>query len=293
MLPSAIDADAAPIQSRESAAQLLVIEGGPGRARWSSLVELWAFRDVLGAFVVRLVKVKYKQAALGVGWAVFQPLVAALIFALFLGRLTHVPSEGVPYIVFAMSGTVVWNFFSTAVGGAMDSVVTDQALLRKVYFPREIFPLSAVLAALVDVVSSCVTLVVVFLAYGLHPHLTWLLLPLPFLLALLTAATVGLTLSAANVFYRDVRYVLPFVLQLGLFATPVVYSLSVVPGRWRLLYVVLNPVAAAIDALRRVVLHGTLPAAGTTIAGFTCSIVGLFAAYHLFKRLERGFSDRI
>jgi lipopolysaccharide transport system permease protein len=272
---------------------LVETEGGRGGVSRDSLRELWQYREVLGAFVLRQVKVKYKQAAIGIGWSVLQPLIAAALFALFLGRFAHIGSDGSPYLLFALTGMTCWSFFSHGVATSMDSVVTDQAMLRKVYFPREILPLASIGAALVDLLPAVVTVLVASALYGIVPTLAWLALPIPLVLVALIALALGVGFSALNVYYRDVRYVLPFLLQLALFATPVVYSLSVVPGRWRGVYAVLNPVAASIDGLRRIVLQGQLPQAGITAGAFAWSLFLLAAGYSVFKRLERGFSDRV
>lgn len=272
---------------------LLEIEGGPGRASLGALRELWSFREVVAAFVVRQVKVKYKQAAIGIGWSVIQPVASAALFAVFLGRLAHVSSDGAPYFLFALAGMVAWTTFSNAAAGSMESLVADQMMLRKVYFPREVLPLAAVGAVLVDIVPALLTVAVGAAFYGVYPALSWLLLPLPVLLLALTALGLGLGLSAVNVYYRDVRYVLPFALQLGLFASPVVYPLSVVPETWRTLYAIANPVAGAIDSLRRVVVHGQWPDPVILGGAFAWSLVLICGGYVLFKRLERGFSDRV
>jgi lipopolysaccharide transport system permease protein len=272
---------------------LLEVTGGPGGMSRESLRELWLFREVLAAFAIRQVKVKYKQASVGIGWAVVQPILAAGIFALFLGRFANVQSEGVPYLLFALAGMAAWTYFSGAAGGAMESLVTDQALLRKVYFPREVLPLAAVTAGLVDFAPALGTLLVASLIYGVTPSIAWLALPLPVLVLAMTAAAVGLGLSGLNVYYRDVRYALPFVLQLGLFASPVVWSLSTVPGKWRNLYAILNPIAAAVDALRRIVLHREWPDFWVLFAALGWALLLAVLAYILFKRLERGFSDRV
>lgn len=287
------DPDPAPHIVRERPRSELIIEGGSGRASISSLLELWQFRDVLSAFAVRHVKVKYKQAVVGIGWAVVQPVVAALLFALFLGRFAKIGSEGVPYIVFVLAGTACWTCFSTAAASAVESLVADQTLLRKVYFPREVLPTASVLAALVDFAPALATVVVAAAIYGIYPSIVWLALPVPIVLLTLSALAFGLGLSGLNVYYRDIRYVLPFVLQLGLFVSPVVFSTQVVPPRWRLLYESLNPVAAAIEAMRRVVVHHLWPAWEPTLFAFLWLAVLLFAAYSLFKRLERGFADRV
>jgi lipopolysaccharide transport system permease protein len=242
---------------------------------------------------VRHVKVKYKQAAVGVGWAVLQPVVAAAFFALFLGRLVNVPSEGAPYLLFALAGMVMWLYFAGAAGAASESLISEQALVRKVYFPRELLPLGAIAAAVVDFAPALVTLGVVAALYGVTPAASWIAIPVVVLLLVLFAAAFGLGLSAINVYYRDVRYALPFILQVGLFASPVVYPLGVVPPAWREFYAVLNPVAAAIDGLRRIVVHGAWPDALITTGAFAWTLVLLAGGYALFKRVERGFSDRI
>jgi homopolymeric O-antigen transport system permease protein len=272
---------------------ILEVEGGPGGISRDALRELWAFREVLWAFAVRQVKVKYKQAAIGVGWAVVQPIAAAGIFALFLGRFANVASEGAPYLLFALCGTVIWTYFSGSASSAAESLVTDSALLRKVFFPREVLPLAATLAGLVDFAPALATLLVAALLYGFVPGITWLALPLVLGIVVLLAAALGLGLSGLNVYYRDVRYVLPFVLQLGLFASPVIYSLSSVPAGWRNFYEVINPLAAAIDGLRRIVLHGEWPQFGVTFGALGWCALLAIGGYALFKRLERGFTDRI
>jgi lipopolysaccharide transport system permease protein len=242
---------------------------------------------------VRHVKVKYKQAAVGLGWAIIQPVLSAGLFAVFLGQVAHIGSEGAPYFLFALAGMVVWTYFSTSTGGAMESLIADQAMLRKVYFPREILPMAAVIAALVDLVPAIGVLLIASVAFGSIPTLWWLLLPIPLLIVVTTATALGLFLAAINVYYRDVRYALPFVLQLGLFASPVIYSLSRVPSRWRQSYTVLNPVAASIDGVRRIVLHREPLDWTVTLAALGWSILLLIGGYAVFKRLERSFSDRV
>jgi lipopolysaccharide transport system permease protein len=271
---------------------VLEVVGGPGRLSRESLRELWHFREVLWAFVLRHVKVRYKQAAVGVGWAVVQPVLAALVFALFLGRYSNVPSEGVPYLLFALAGMVGWSYFSSATAAASESLVTNQALLRKVYFPREVLPFSAALAGVLDLVLGLGILVVATFSYGIGPALSWIALPLPLLLLVAATAAFGTGLSAINVYYRDVRYALPFVLQLGLFVSPIAYPLGVVPEGWRTPYAILNPVAAAADSLRRIVVHGRWPDFPILFGAIGWSGVLLLCGYAFFKRLERGFADR-
>jgi lipopolysaccharide transport system permease protein len=284
---------AVPLAASASEKPILEVEGGPGGISRDALRELWAFREVLWAFAVRQVKVKYKQAAIGVGWAVVQPIAAAGIFALFLGRFANVTSEGAPYLLFALCGTVIWTYFSGSASSAAESLVTDSALLRKVFFPREVLPLASILAGLVDFAPALATLVVAALLYGFVPGITWLALPLVLGIVVLLAAALGLGLSGLNVYYRDVRYVLPFVLQLGLFASPVIYSLASVPAGWRGLYEVINPLAATIDGLRRIVLHDEWPQFGITFGALGWCAALVVGSYALFKRLERGFADRV
>ena len=268
---------------------------GPSGPRLSSelTTELWEYREVLFAFVVRHLKVRYKQAAIGVGWSILQPLLASLVFALFLGRFAHLPSEGAPYFVFVLAGMVLWTFFATALGTSAESLIRDSSMVRKVYFPRQILPLSAVGAALLDVPAALVILVGAVLLNGGRPSLTWLLLPLPVLIVLLAATGLGLAASALNVFYRDVRHALPFLLQVMLYSSPVIYSLDVVPSNWRAVYEVFNPIAIAVDDMRRVLLHGTWPELWINVAAVAWLAVILVAGSWLFRSLERDFADRL
>lgn len=272
---------------------VLEVEGGPARVGLATLRELWVFREVLAAFALRRVQVRYKQAALGAGWAIVQPLAVAGLLAVVLGRFANVPSDGAPYFLFALAGMVAWSYVVGAASAAAESVVADQVLVRKVYFPREILPLAAVAAAFVDLVPALTVLLAVAAAYGVAPSLAWLLLPVPVLLLATFAAAIGIGFSGLNVYYRDVRHLLPFAFQLGLFASPVIYPVSAVPEAWRTLYVVSNPAAAAIDGLRRIVLEGAAPEAATTAAALAWALLLGAVGYTIFKRLERGFSDRV
>jgi lipopolysaccharide transport system permease protein len=272
---------------------LLEIAGGRGRLTRDSFRELWHFREVQLAFVGRQLRVRYKQAIVGAGWVVVQPLAAAALFALFLGRYAGIESEGVPYLLFALTGTAAWSYFSGAANTGAESLVANQGLLRKIYFPREILPLTAVLSGLIDLAIGLLLVVAATLLYGIAPDVVWLALPLPILILVVFAAAFALALSSLNIYYRDIRYVLPFLLQVGLFASPIAYSLSLVPERWRDIYAVLNPIAAAVDGIRRILLHGSWPDAAVAFGALAWSLLLLAAALMLFKRLERGFSDRV
>jgi lipopolysaccharide transport system permease protein len=269
------------------------IRAGRGGLSREALAELWAFREVLWAFAARFVKIKYKQAAIGIGWVVVQPLLTAAIFALFLGRYARVPSDGVPYMAFALAGLTGWTYFANAIGIGAGSVVDNQTLLRKVYFPREVLPLSAVAAALADLGAALLTLVAILAAFGIFPAASWILLPVPVLILLLAAAGVSLALSALNVYYRDVRHALPFIIQIGLFTSAVVFPLTLLPSPFETIWGIANPAAGAIDALREIMVHGNWPDLVITLGALGWSVVLLVASYAGFKRFERSFADRV
>jgi lipopolysaccharide transport system permease protein len=292
-VPGTTGTASAPAAVTRPSKPVMEIRGERARLSRDTFRELWAFREVLAAFAIRTVKVKYKQASVGIGWAVIQPVLAAVLFAVFLGHVAGVKGDGSPYLPFALAGMVIWTFFSTAASTAMESLVSDSALLRKVYFPREVLPLAFVLAAVVDLLPGLVILLIIALAYGIHPGLSLLALPLPLLIAFASATALGLGISGLNVYYRDVRYALPFVIQLGLFASPVVYSLRTIPDSWRTLYAVLNPLASAIDGMRAIFLRHEWPDITTSLAALGWALLLVALSYTLFKRIERGFSDRI
>jgi lipopolysaccharide transport system permease protein len=286
-------AAATPYQPSVPAKGVLEVTGGPGRLSRESARELWAFREVWAAFVVRQIRVRYKQAVVGIGWAVIQPVLSAVVFTIFLGHVAHVSSDGSPYLLFSLAGTVAWSYFSMAASAGMESVVMDSQLLRKVYFPREVLPLAAITASLVDFVPGLVTLLVTSFAFGIAPAVQWLALPIPIVILVLSAAALSIGLSGVNVYYRDVRYALPFLLSIGLFASPVVWSLDAVPPPWRTIYAIVNPIAAAIDSLRRIVAHHQWPSLIVSVGALTWAFVLCVGGAILFKRLERGFADRV
>jgi lipopolysaccharide transport system permease protein len=293
MAQTVVAQDAPTIAPKSPETPVLVVEGGPGRLSFESLRELWLFREVYSAFVVRAVKVRYKQAAVGIGWAVVQPIVSAVLFTIVLSRVAHVASDGTPYLLFALAGFAGWTYFAAGASASMEALVSDQVLLRKVYFPREILPFATGTASLVDLVPGVVCVAIAAAFYGIYPTWSWLLLPLPILLLLITSWALGLSVSALNVYYRDVRYVLPFLLQLGMIASFVIVPLSKIPASWRTEYAVLNPVATAIDDFRLILLHGSLPWGTATAGAFGVAFGLMIAAFFLFKRLERGFADRV
>ena len=258
---------------------------------WTSIGfrELWEYRELLYFLTLRDVKVRYKQTALGAAWAVIQPLFMMLVFSLFFGRLAKVPSDGIPYPIFTFCALLPWQLFAHALTESSNSLVANERLITKVYFPRLVVPMSAVLGGLVDFAVAFVILLVMMFYYGIVP--TWAIVALPafILLAIMTALGVGLWLSALNVKYRDVRYTINFLIQFWLFATPVAYPSSLVPERWRALYG-LNPMAGVVDGFRWALLGKQPPGAMLAVSvGVVVAI--LIGGLYYFRRMEQEFAD--
>jgi lipopolysaccharide transport system permease protein len=278
---------------RASAASLPVCVIAPSRG-WSpvQLAEVWAYRELLYFFIWRELKVRYKQTALGVAWALIQPIMTMIVFSVIFGRLAQLPSNGLPYPVFAFCALLPWQLFAFALNESSNSVVVHQRLLTKVYFPRLLLPISGVCVGLADFAISFVVLIGLMWYYGIAPTLGIWTIPLWTLLAMMTALSIGLWLSALNVRFRDVRYAVPFMAQLWLYATPVAYSASLVPEPWRPLYA-LNPMVGVVEGFRWALLGGTA-APGMTMAvsiGAVCLL--LFGGLVYFRRTERTFADVI
>jgi lipopolysaccharide transport system permease protein len=256
------------------------------------LRELWAYRELLYFMVWKDVKVRYKQTAIGVLWVILQPLLTMLVATLFFGRLAKLPSQGLPYSVFVFGAVVPWSYFANALTAATNVVVENQRVITKVYFPRLILPFSAVFSGLVDFSIGFVVLLVFTFAHGIRPTFTILLLPLFLLLAILTALGVGLWLSALNALYRDVRYLIPFIVQFWTLASPVYYSSTMVPERYRWLYG-LNPMAGVIDGFRWA-LTGTGRAPAVTLLASTIMVcIVLLGGLIFFNRMEGSIADRV
>ena len=250
---------------------------------------LWSYRELLYFLTWRDVKVRYKQTLLGAAWAIIQPLFAMAIFTLFFGRLAGVPSDGIPYPIFAYAGLLPWMFFSNAVTNSGNSLVGSANLITKVYFPRMIIPAAAVGAGLVDFVIALLILVMLMIYYGVGPTWNLAMFPVLVLLTMLLALGVGMLMSALNVKYRDVRHALPFVIQLWMFATPIVYPASLVPAKWRLLYA-LNPLTGIIEGYR-CSLFGKSFDWGSVATSAAITVVVLVYSVYSFRRMEKSFAD--
>jgi len=253
--------------------------------------ELWAFREVILAFAERNVRVKYKQAVLGVLWAVLQPLIILGVFMVVFGRMANISAGSTSYPAFALAALVPWFFVQTAVTFGAQALLMDSALLRKVYFPRETPVLGAVLSAGLDFAMGFALLMALEPVLG--GHLSWnvlMVVPLWLTLAVLTTG-VSLILGALNVYYRDFRFVLPVLLQLWMFASPVAYPLSAVRAQWRELYIVLNPAAGILEGFRRALAEGHLPDLGLLALSAGTSCLVAWIGYWFFKRMEPGLAD--
>jgi lipopolysaccharide transport system permease protein len=261
------------------------------RPGWIAInfAELWQYRELLFFQALRDIKVRYKQTFLGAAWAILQPVLTMVVFSIFFGNLAGVPSDGVPYPVFAFCALVPWQLFAYALTHSSNSLVDSANVLTKVYFPRLILPLASVLAGLVDFVIACLALVGMMLYYSIVPGWAMLTLPLFTMLALAAALAVGLWLSALNVKYRDVRYTIPFLAQLWLFVTPVAYSSSLVPEKWQSIYGI-NPMAGVVDGFRWALL-GKTPPGPMLLVSVAATALLLLGGLFYFRRMEKTFAD--
>jgi lipopolysaccharide transport system permease protein len=256
------------------------------------LKAVWQYRELLYFLVWREVKVRYKQTALGVAWAVLQPLMTMAIFTVIFGMFVNVPSDGLPYPLFALAALLPWTYFSEAMTRSSVSLVGDAQLIRKVYFPRLIMPLAAVVSPVVDFLLAFILLLALMAWYGVSPTWGIFLLPGFLLLGLVTALAVGLWLSALNVRYRDVRHTVPFLTQCWMYASPVAYPVSVVPEGWRALYG-LNPMAGVIEGFRWALLGKESLDIGIMMVSVTAVIGLLMGGVIFFKHMEQTFADVI
>jgi lipopolysaccharide transport system permease protein len=255
-----------------------------------NLRDLWEYRELLYFLTWRDVKVRYKQTVLGAAWAIIQPFFTMVVFSLFFGRLARIPSDDIPYPIFSYAALVPWTFFANGLSQSSTSLVASANLIKKVYFPRLVVPISAVISGGVDFVLAFVVLVGMMLFYGIVPTVAVVWLPLLLLLALVTALGVGLWLTAMNVQFRDVRYAIPFLIQAWMFATPIAYPSSLLDEPWRTLYGI-NPMAGVVEGFRWALL-GTETAPGPIVLVSALVAVGLLVSgAFYFRRMEKTFAD--
>jgi len=263
------------------------------QGRWPRLRlhDLWEYRDLLYFLVWRDVKVRYKQTVLGAAWAILQPVLATVVFSVFFGRLAKVPSDGFPYPVFAYVAILPWQLFSFCLAESASSLVSNQNLIQKVYFPRLVIPLATVLTGLVDFGVAFIVLLILLFGYGIVPSAaSFVLLPAFLLFAIAAALSVGIWLSALNVQFRDVRYTLPFLTQIWMFATPVVYSSRLVPDKWRPLYG-LNPMTGVVEGFRWALLGGAKGVTPQVWVSAGMVVLLLAGGLFYFRRMESTFAD--
>lgn len=259
---------------------------------WISLqlAEVWLYRELIYFLIWRDIKVRYKQTVLGASWAIIQPFMTMVVFSLFFGKLAKVPSDGIPYPLFSFAALVPWSLFATGLGQSANSLVGSQSLIKKVYFPRLIIPISSVLAGVVDFVIAFGALLFMMLVFGMAPSANVVFLPIFVLLALITSLGVGIWLAALNVQFRDVRYTVPFITQFWLFATPIAYPSSLLSEPWRTLYGI-NPMAGVVEGFRWALLQtDTRPGSILVVSGVAAVLILVTGAYY-FRRLERTFAD--
>jgi lipopolysaccharide transport system permease protein len=253
------------------------------------LSELWGAKELLYFLTWRDVKVRYKQTVLGASWAILQPLLTMVVFTLFFGRLAKVPSDGLPYPIFSFAALLPWTYFAQSLAQSSNSLVGSSNLLKKIYFPRLVIPVSSVLSGLVDFATAFLVLIAMMVYYRVGVTASILMVPLFLALATITALGVGLWLSALNVKYRDVRYTIPFLTQIWLFATPVAYPSSMLHEPWRTLFG-LNPMAGVVEGFRWAIL-GSSPPGAMIWTSIAVSAIVLYSGLTYFRRVERSFAD--
>jgi lipopolysaccharide transport system permease protein len=260
---------------------------------WVSLKlhELWEYRELLFFLTWRDIKVRYKQTVLGAAWAIIQPFFTMVVFSLFFGNLAKIPSDGIPYPIFSYAALVPWTFFANGITQAANSLVTGSNLIKKIYFPRLVVPISSVTSGLVDFALAFIVLLGMMLVYGIYPTINVVWLPLLILLTLVTSLGVGLWTSAMNVQFRDVRYTIPFLIQFWMFATPIAYPSSLIKNSWLQIIYGLNPMVGVVEGFRWALLD-TQTAPGTMVVASAVVAVGLLVsgAYY-FRRMEKSFAD--
>jgi lipopolysaccharide transport system permease protein len=268
---------------------LIVIKPSRG---WISLKlhELWEYRELVYFLTWRDIKVRYKQTVLGAAWAIIQPFFTMVVFSLFFGKLAKIPSDGIPYPLFAYSALVPWTFFANGLNQSSNSLVGSANLITKVYFPRMVIPISSIISGILDFALAFIVLLGMMVSYGMVPTSNIILLPFLLLLAFITALGVGMWLSALNVQFRDVRYTLPFLTQFWLFATPIAYPSSLLAEPWRTIYGI-NPMAGVVEGFRWALLGTETSPGPIIVVSSMASIAVLISGAFYFRRMEKNFAD--
>ncbi|HEY0008053.1 MAG TPA: ABC transporter permease [Tepidisphaeraceae bacterium] len=282
------------VSSAPSALDVVRIEPQNG---WQplDLREFWRYRELLGVLAMRDLKVRYKQTALGAAWAIIQPVLTMIVFTIFFGKLGGMAGKvegGVPYYIYVFCALLPWQLFAGALTNAGNSLIGSQNLITKVYFPRLVIPISAILSGLVDFAIAFIVLIILMIWAGIVPGIAILTLPLFVLMAFTAALAVGLWLSALNVEYRDVRYVIPFLTQFWMFLSPIAYPSSIVPEQWRWLYG-LNPMAGVVEGFRWALLGNVNPPGAMIWVSAVMTILLLIGGAYYFRRMEENFADRV
>jgi len=267
-----------------------VIEIGANRGSVAVFRDVWQYRELLYFLVWRDLKVRYKQTALGVLWIVLQPAAATLVFSVIFGHLLRLPSGDLPYPIFALSGLLAWTYFASSLNRAGGSLVSNADLITKVYFPRILVPLAGVINGLPDVAVSLVVLLVAMLAFGVAPAVTVVYLPLFLLLAMAVSLGVSLWLAALNVKYRDINHLLPFIIQIWMYATPIIYPSSIIPERWQTVYG-FNPMASIVEGVRWSLTGQGAPSSSMLLVSILFTLVVLASGLAYFRQTERTFAD--
>jgi len=257
-----------------------------------NLRDLLLYRELIFFMTWRDLKVRYKQTLLGASWAILQPFLTMVVFSIFFGNLAKVPSDGVPYPIFSYTALIPWTLFSKALQDASRSLVANSHMITKVYFPRMILPLSSVMAGVVDFLIAFVVLLGMMFFFNIFPTVNVLVLPLFLLLALVTSVGVGLWLSALNVLFRDINYVLPFLTQFWMYLTPVAYPSSMVPSEWQVIYA-LNPMTGVVEGFRWALLGTGQPPGIMTLVSSVAAVILLISGMFYFRRMERLFADMV
>lgn len=253
--------------------------------------EIWAYRDLLFILIWRNVAIRYKQTAVGVTWAIFQPLVTMAIFTLFFGRLAKIPSDNIPYPIFVFTGLLYWNYFSAALTAASDSLVEDESIIKKVYFPRMIVPIATTVTPIIDFLLSFIVLFILMMIFHFRPNFAGIIfIPVLVLIATITSSGLGLFLAALNAKYRDVRYILGFFIQIMLFVTPIIYPASLIPQQYKWI-IFLNPMSGVITLARNILLNSSPVDWVMLSTSFGSSLLLLILGLGYFRKTERFFAD--